>query len=533
MSQVENPVLRGFNPDPSILRVGDDYYIATSTFEWFPGVQIHHSKDLVNWELIARPLDRVSQLSMLGEDNSCGVWAPCLSYCQGTYYLIYTDVKSFVGMFKDTHNYLVTARDIRGPWSEPIYLNSSGFDPSLFHDSTGKKYLVNMLMDYRSYQSKFGGIVLQEYSEEKKRLVGEPVNIFKGTPAGLTEGPHLYWHDGYYYLMTAEGGTGYNHGVTMARSRNMEGPYEADPAGHMLTTRHLQGYELQKAGHASLVEGKDGTWYLAHLCGRPVGAHRRCILGRETSLQEVVWKDGWLRMADGTNKPALTLEIPEAKGGNRDCSFREEFDKENWSIHFQSLRAPLGDRASLQARPGWLRLYGAESPNSKYRQSMLARRQQSFWCEVNTKLEFEPAHFQQMAGLIYYYNTLCYYYLYATRDEMLGKVLSVIACDLGAGTHVIGAGVQIPEGQPVYLRLNTQMETAQFSYSADGRHYHDIGPKLDATILSDDYYEETGHGMFTGAFVGICCQDLAGTRQYADFDYFYYDEQEKAPEDKR
>lgn len=526
MSRIQNPILRGFNPDPSILRVGEDYYIATSTFEWFPGVQIHHSKDLVNWELIAHPLERVSQLDMLGEDNSCGVWAPCLSYDNGTYYLIYTDVKSFMGMFKDTHNYLVTAKDIRGPWSEPIYLNASGFDPSLFHDSNGKKYLVNMLMDYRSYQTKFAGIVLQEYSEEEQRLVGERINIFKGTPAGLTEGPHLYQHDGYYYLMTAEGGTGYNHAVTMARSKNIEGPYEPDPAGHMLTTRHLQGYGIQKAGHASLTEGSNGKWYLTHLCGRPVGEKRRCILGRETSIQEVVWKDGWLRVADGTNKPALSLEIPGTDAVQGNNSIREDFDGEDWSIHFQSLRAPLGERATLKERPGYLRLYGAESPNSKYRQSLLAHRQQSFCCEVNTKMEFEPENFQQMAGLIYFYNTLCYYYLYVTEDEMLGKTLSVIACDMEKGTHPIGAGVQIPEGKPIYLKLNTQTEKAWFSYSMDGENFEKIGPDLDATILSDDYYEESGHCMFTGAFVGICCQDLAGTKKHADFDYFDYKEQE-------
>ena len=145
---------------------------------------------------------------------------------KGRFYLIYTDVKSFIGSFKDTHNYLVTAEDIHGPWSEPIYLNSSGFDPSLFHDRDGRKYLVNMVMDHRSYSaSKFAGIVLQEYSEAERKLVGPKKVIFKGSHLGVTEGPHLYWKDGYYYLMTAEGGTGYHHAVTVARSRNIDGPY--------------------------------------------------------------------------------------------------------------------------------------------------------------------------------------------------------------------------------------------------------------------------------------------------------------------
>lgn len=135
MTLIHNPILRGFNPDPSILRVGQDYYIATSTFEWFPGVRLYHSTDLVNWDLIGYPLDSTEKINMLGEDNSCGVWAPCLSYSEGIFYLVYTDVKSYRGSFKDTHNYLITAEDICGPWSEPVYLNSSGFDPSLFPET--------------------------------------------------------------------------------------------------------------------------------------------------------------------------------------------------------------------------------------------------------------------------------------------------------------------------------------------------------------------------------------------------------------
>ena len=217
MRYIKNPVLPGFNPDPSILRVVDDYYIATSTFEWFPGVQIHHSKDLIHWKLITRPLKRTSQLNMTGNPNSCGIWAPCLSYDKGIFYLIYTDVKYFREIFKDCHNYMVTTDDIAGDWSEPIYLNGSGFDPSLFHDEDGKKWLVNMIWDHRKGKNPFSGIVLQEYSVHEKKLIGKSLNIFKGTALGLVEGPHLYKRNGFYYLMTAEGGTGLKHAVTMAR----------------------------------------------------------------------------------------------------------------------------------------------------------------------------------------------------------------------------------------------------------------------------------------------------------------------------
>ncbi|HWT27251.1 MAG TPA: glycoside hydrolase family 43 protein, partial [Mobilitalea sp.] len=459
MAYLTNPILTGFNPDPSILRVGKDYYIATSTFEWFPGVQIHHSTDLIHWELICHPLNRLSQLNMLGEQSSCGIWAPCLSYSNGTYYLIYTDVKAFLGMFKDTHNYLVTALDINGPWSEPVYLNSSGFDPSLFHDDNGKKYLLNMLMDHRSWRTKFGGIVMQEYSEEKKALVGEPINIFKGTQIRFTEGPHLYKHDGYYYLMTAEGGTEYGHAVTMARSRNIEGPYEVDPLNPILTSLHTPQNPLQKAGHASLCEGHNGKWYMAHLCGRPVNDNK-CILGRETSLQEVVWKDGWLRLANGTNYPSVTVEVDEADGdlAVEKKYMMEDFDKDNWSIHLQTLRVPLAERASLKERPGYLRLYGKESFTSCFHQSLLAHRQQSFYCEATTKVDFSPKTFQQMAGLVYYYDSLSYYYLYITDDEVLGRVLTIMTNVLGKGSYPIGVGIPLPAEGEVYLRLTTDKE---------------------------------------------------------------------------
>lgn len=166
--KITNPVLKGFNPDPSICRAGEDYYMAVSTFEWFPGVQIYHSKDLVHWRLAARPLQKTSQLDMKGNPDSGGVWAPCLSYADGQFWLIYSDIKVVDGPFKDGHNYLVTADEVDGEWSDPVRLNSSGFDPSLFHDPSGKKYVLNMLWDHREKHHSFAGIALQEYSVSEK-----------------------------------------------------------------------------------------------------------------------------------------------------------------------------------------------------------------------------------------------------------------------------------------------------------------------------------------------------------------------------
>ena len=288
MPQITNPILPGFNPDPSILRVGDDYYIATSTFEWYPGVQIHHSRDLVTWRLVARPLDRASQLDLRGEPDSCGVWAPCLSFADGRFWLIYTDVKRYDGNFKDAHNHLVTAPAITGPWSDPIYLNSSGFDPSLFHDDDGRKWLLNMrwrhLGDSIGGQPKhpaFDGILLQEYDPVARQLTGPITNIFAGSSLGLVEGPHLFKRAGWYYLTTAEGGTGYGHAVTMARSRTLAGPYELHPATYLLTSKDAPEAALQRAGHGQIVETPEGEVYHSHLCSRPLPGTRRSPLGRE------------------------------------------------------------------------------------------------------------------------------------------------------------------------------------------------------------------------------------------------------------
>ncbi|EAC9531802.1 glycoside hydrolase 43 family protein, partial [Listeria monocytogenes] len=189
---ITNPILTGFHPDPSICRAGEDYYIATSTFEWFPGVRIFHSKDLKNWRLISTPVNRVSQLNMLGNPDSGGVWAPNLSYSDGRFWLIYSDVKTQSNSWKDVNNYLITCETIDGDWSEPIYMNSSGFDPSLFHDDDGKKYFLNMVWDYRPTNHSFYGIALQEFDWQAKKLVGQPKIIFKGTERKLTEAPVMY-----------------------------------------------------------------------------------------------------------------------------------------------------------------------------------------------------------------------------------------------------------------------------------------------------------------------------------------------------
>ncbi len=403
---------------------------------------------------------------------------------------------------------------------------SSGFDPSLFHDDDGRKWFVNMYSDFRTWKQRFAGIVLQEYSEAEKRLIGEPVLIFAGTNARTTEGPHLYKRNGWYYLLTAEGGTGFRHQVTVARSRKLKGPYEVSPFTPLLTSWPYGENPIRRAGHASLVEGHTGEWYLAHLCGRQVYG-RYCILGRETAIQKVVWENDWPRLAGGTSEPQVTVEVhmpetneaPEAAGhkgyfGN----WRDDFEGERWDDHFQTLRTPMGDKGSLTARPGWLRLYGRESLESWYSQSLLGFRQQHHCVQADTKVAFSPVSHQQMAGLTYFYNGTCFYYLYVTHDEELGRVVTLMRKLPEEFDMPIGVGRALPKEGPVWLRMEVRYGEGQFSYSLDGERYERIGPKLNTCRMSD----EEGPGRFTGAFFCLCCQDISGRRNYGDFDYAEY-----------
>lgn len=520
-AMIINPILPGFNPDPSIVRVNDDYYIANSTFEWFPGVAIHHSKDLVNWELIGYGLNSTKYIDLLGEPSSGGVWAPCLSYSDGLFYLVYSDVKTMKGPYKDIHNYVITARNIKGPWSKPIYLNSSGFDASMFHDDDGRKWLLNELHDHRDREKRFAGIIIQEYDPKRKKLVGPIRNIFKGTELGKTEGPHIYKHNGYYYLMTAEGGTGYDHAVTLARSKNLFGPYEVQPDNPILTSKDKPKLELQKAGHASLVETQNGQWYIVHLCSRPIMPQRRCVLGRETAIQKVKWdSDGWLRLETGGNSPQINVPAPGLPPYPfKPDPLRDNFDSEKLNVHFNTLRVPPDEsRMSLTQRPGWLRLYGRESLGSKFRQSLVARRITSINCTAQTYVEFEPATFQQAAGLVCFYDTQNYYYLKITRDENIGRCITVCYSQNDNYKELTSQVFPLTQ-KGCHLKAEIKHDKLYFSYSPDEKQWHKIDEAFDITTLSDEFCKE---GHFTGTYVGLCAQDLAGTRTKADFDYFEY-----------
>ncbi|EGF90047.1 beta-xylosidase [Asticcacaulis biprosthecium C19] len=521
---ISNPVLPGFNPDPSIIRVGSDYYIATSTFEWFPGVQIHHSTDLVNWRLVSRPLRRPSQLDLRGVPDSCGIWAPCLSHAKGRFYLTYSLVRRYGRTteygaqgtsLRDFHNYVVTAEAIEGDWSDPVYLNSSGFDPSLFHDADGKSYLLNLLWDHRRGHNRFAGILMQPYDTEREILTGEPKLIFEGTELGYTEGPHLYRRDGWYYLVVAEGGTGWDHAVTLARSRALYGPYEVCPYGPILTSRGRPDLALQRAGHGDLVEAEDGTWLIAYLCARPVPGTQHCVLGRETALQPVRWtQDGWIEPSDPL--PQLDQAADATAADAQVYMFDGALPSD-----FQWLRTPYPEALfSLSARPGHLTLFGCESIGSLFEQSLVGRRQTSFCYEATTVVDFEPESFQQSAGLVCYYNSTKFHYAYISLDEVAGRHLCVMsALPDPACPEALSRLYPLPDG-PVELRVVSDGRQLRFSYRTGGA-WQDLEEVFDATCLSDEA-TLPGHPSFTGTFVGMACQDTSGRACPAHFAGFAY-----------
>ena len=523
MAIVQNPILPGFHPDPSVIWVGDDYYIATSTFEWFPGVEISHSRDLVNWEVVSHPLERESQLDLRGVLNGGGVWAPCLTYADGMYWLIYSITRTFDECTQDTENDLVTARDIRGPWSERIFLNCGGFDPSLFHAPDGTKWLLNMRWDSRIDRDHFPGILMQQYSPEEQRLIGESELIFRGTELGFTEAPHMYHIDGWYYLMTAEGGTSQGHAITMARSRSMHGPFEVDPENPMLTARDAPDWPLQYAGHGDLVQAADGAWVLFHLASRKNDFGGWSVLGRESCMQNVYWNDeGWLRLSAGGHLPRQTASVP-GEIAQRNCFFGEVcFDADALDPRLMSLRIPADEKVcSLTARPGWLRMYGQHSILCQHRQSMLGFRMMHGRFSVRTTLDFHPELFQQMAGLSLFYNTANFYYLYLSVDEWAGRCVQLMKRD-SKKTTLLCAPEAVGEG-PVELRFDVDYESVRAYWRTCGaQKWTELlpsdGEEMSTRILSDEYANLCGEQGFTGAFIALCCQDQTGRRKHCDFE---------------
>lgn len=504
---INNPILRGFCPDPSIIRANKDYYIATSTFEWLPGIRLFHSKDLQHWEQMGSPITRTSQADLKGDPDSGGLWAPCLSYDGTFYYLVYTDVKTKKGRFYNTHNYVIRTRSLDEEWSDPVYLNSVGFDPSLFHDSDGRKYLLNMINGFK-------GVLLQQYNADTGELIGDEKLIYKGSGLGCTEGPHLYHIKKYYYLIVAEGGTGYDHCVTMARSENIWGPYETDPYNPVLTSDINDSKRIQKCGHADIVNTGDDEWYMVHLCSRP-DSDNECILGRETAIQKMIWKNGWLRTANGDRLARNETPEPQMVTAYNAMTI-PDLDDFNETRLWNCYVAPRIYPASftdLSIRKGWIRIYGHESANSWHNVSLIARRQTEKIAEASTHMEFNPSCPEQAAGLMYVYDSHNYYLICKTSDDDGQQVVSLLKSDMGDITDCIKP-VFTYEPELEFRIAVGENEQVTFYYREKNTDWILLDNE-DAKLLSDEHCRG-----FTGAQFGLYAHDMTGYRNYADFDWF-------------
>ncbi|QYX82877.1 family 43 glycosylhydrolase [Streptomyces akebiae] len=537
MTVARNPVIRGFAPDPSLIRVGEWYYVATSSFEWFPTIPLHRSRDLAHWEYAGHVRGAAPGGSLRGVPDSAGIWAPSLSWDGERFWVVYTIVRSVGTRYFDLDTYVSTATAVDGEWTAPRRVVSHGFDPALFHHE-GRLWLLNMQSDHRPGGRRFAGIVLTELDRSTLRPLGDTHLLLQHDR--LIEGPKLLIRDGWYYLILAEGGTGVEHGVRVARSRTLTGPYELDELP-LLTTRDDPKVPLQKAGHAELVRTPSGEWFLSHLTARPLHtAHGiRCTLGRETAVQAVTWdSEGWPRLRQGGWHPAVEVEVPAAGAPTSGVpdgagppatpetvrASSEGLPTWPWS---SPRAAPDASWVDTTTRPGWIRLRGRQGPESLWDQSVLAQRITEHRAEVEVTVEARPRTFGEAAGLTLRYNTASYLSLDLTWAEPEGEpqrgqqwrgegrtVLSLLERD-GDGARQV-AVVEVEPGQPITLGASIDGEEARFWYLHDGLRTP-VGPPLDFTHLSDDYGPRL---RFTGTLAGIHAQDLVAAEFTADFSGF-------------
>ena len=521
-----NPILPGFYPDPSICRVGEDYYLVNSTFEYFPGLPIFHSRDLVHWRQLGHVLDRPSQLPLDGVYPSGGLYAPTIRYHDGTFYVINT----LVGGTSKKGNFIVTATDPAGPWSEPYWLeNAPGIDPSLFFDDNGRAWYVGNRIPLQTQFEGHREIWLQELDLQSMCLVGDTYALWDGALKGgvHAEAPHIYKVAGMYYLMIAEGGTSHDHAVTIAHSANIMGPYEGNRRNPIMTHRHLGlDYPIVGTGHADLVETQSGEWWMVLLAMRPYGGYFY-NLGRETFLVPVRWEDGWPVVAPGRGR-VEALErapnLPEHRWPSLPAC--DHFESQTLASQWNFLRTPREDFWSLNARPGYLRLrLRPEQLTDLANPSFVGRRQQHMRFAVRAALEFQPQHKDECAGLVLLQNNQ-----FNFRFVVSGGAATTVSLvkratpepnprllPIQTGTDVTLAELPI-EGSRFYFKVEADGQAYSFYIATAPEAWQPVAEGVDGRILSTPFA-----GGFVGAYIGMYAssngQPSANT---ADFDWFEY-----------
>ena len=514
-----NPILAGCYPDPSICRAGDDYYLVTSTFEYFPGLPVFHSRDLVNWHPIGHVLGRPSQLDLDEIRPSGGLYAPTIRYHRGVFYVINTlvDGKTRSG------NFVVTAADPAGPWSEPAWLESApGIDPSLFFDDDGRAWYTGNRMAAQSQYEGHTEIWLQELDLKSMRLIGDPQVLWDGAVKGAVwaEAPHLYKIQGRYYLMIAEGGTAHHHAVTIARSDALAGPYEPNRANPILTHRHLGlDHPIVGTGHADLVETQSGEWWMVLLAMRPYGGYFY-NLGRETFLAPVRWEDGWPVVSPGTGKVEFSYPCPDLPEQPWPAPApRDDFDGPGLGLQWNFLRTPRDEFWSLSERPGFLRLrLRPQSLSEASNPSFVARRQQHIHFTAQTRIEFAPRTQDECAGLALVQNKDFHFCLVLTRGA--GTVVRLIQRARGRQEILAEQPVEAAE---LSLKVEAHGQAYSFYFADQPGAWHALAEKVDGRILSTPVA-----GGFVGAFVALYASSNGQpSSNQADFDWFEYSGQDE------
>jgi alpha-N-arabinofuranosidase len=509
-----NPILSGCYPDPSICRAGDDYYLVTSTFEYFPGLPIFHSRDLVHWHQIGHVLDRASQLPLDGVRPSGGLYAPTIRFSNGMFYVINTlvDGKTKAG------NFIVTATSPTGPWSEPFWLKDApGIDPSLFFDDDGRVWYVGNRMAAQSQYEGHTEIWLQELNLKSMRLMGTSQILWDGAlkKAIWAESPHIYKIDGRYYLMIAEGGTAHDHAVTIARSDKVTGPYEVNPRNPILTHRHLGlDYPIVGTGHADLIDTPSGEWWLVCLAMRPYGGYYY-NLGRETFLVPVRWEEGWPIVSPGTGRVEFTYPVPSLPEQSWPTPpVCDDFDSSVLALHWNFLRTLPHEFMSLSGRPGYLRLrLRPQKLSEQTNPSFVGRRQQHIHFTAKTKLDFTPQSENECAGLTLTQNNNFHFLFIVTREsEPLVRLIK-----RANGVEEVLAEQPIGPGE-IFLKVEARKQAYSFYFANRQDEWQILAEDVDGRILSTPVA-----GGFVGAYIAMYASSNGQpSTNNADFDWFEY-----------
>lgn len=534
--ELRNPLIPGFYPDPSICRVGDDYYMVNSSFSYFPGIPIFHSRDLANWEQLGHVLDRPEQLPLSPFDISAGIYAPTIRYHEGLFYVITTNVTV-------RKNFVVTAEKPEGPWSEPHWIEGAeGIDPSLFWDDDGRAYYTGTA-DPKPETGNRQMIWLSEIDLKEYKLVGEKTYIWGGSLAEplWPEGPHLFKVDGYYYLMIAEGGTEHFHSETIARAESVRGPYRSYWGNPILTQRHL-GLKapVQDTGHADLIQCQDGSWYAVFLGVRPYGGYHK-NLGRETFIAPVRWEDGWPLINPDAGSIQLSYEGPCLEEQKFEkLPAKDDFDEEKLSFVWNFLGTPDPDTVRVEGSFLKIRLYdkcmgygmnermGTEDGAKPQSMGFLGRRQQHMSFTTSAKLIFKPKE-KQTAGIVVLQNGFQQIRLEMGLDDMGQKVIRAVRGYKSLEASLIFSLRTEEYQEEVLHEIPWKDAEVILTVEAKEQDYKLIaedgaGRKTELITVNGGFLGSETAGGFVGAYIGMFASGNGVMYdEYALFDWFVYE----------